>query len=135
MSKNTTKKWAIGTIFAAIAGFTAGILTAPKSGKETRKDIREVTLKSLAETEKQLKNLHDQLSEIIAEAQVKIGSVSAKTKEQFEIALTAAKQAKSKAKALLDATHKGKNQDQDLQKAINDATKALSHLKTFLKKN
>ena len=31
---------AINTIFAAAAGFAAGILLAPKSGKETREDIK-----------------------------------------------------------------------------------------------
>lgn len=37
MAKN---KWAVGALFGAIAGFAAGILTAPKSGKETRGDIK-----------------------------------------------------------------------------------------------
>jgi gas vesicle protein len=135
MSKNNTKKWAIGTIFAAIAGFAAGILTAPKSGKETRKDIKDATLNSITEAEKQLKDLHAQLAELITEAQNKFGTVSATVKEQLEVALTAAKQAKTKAKVLLSTIHKGENRDQDLQKAINDATKALNHLKTFLKKS
>jgi gas vesicle protein len=134
MSKNNTKKWAIGTFFAAIAGFAAGILTAPKSGKETRKDIKKTTLNSLAEAEKQLKNLYDQLTELITEAQTDFGAVSTKTKEQLEVVLTAAKQAKAKAKELLSTIHKGNTRDQDLQKAINDVTKAINHLKTFLKK-
>jgi len=33
-------KFAAGTIFGAIAGVIAGILTAPKSGKETRADLK-----------------------------------------------------------------------------------------------
>lgn len=40
MSKN---KFAIGALIGAAAGLVAGILTAPKSGKETRQDIADKT--------------------------------------------------------------------------------------------
>lgn len=33
-------KFALGALFGAAAGFVAGILTAPKSGKETRADLK-----------------------------------------------------------------------------------------------
>lgn len=33
-------KFALGTLFGAAAGLLAGILTAPKSGKETRADLK-----------------------------------------------------------------------------------------------
>jgi gas vesicle protein len=33
-------KFALGALFGAAAGLVAGILTAPKSGKETREDIK-----------------------------------------------------------------------------------------------
>lgn len=33
-------KFALGTLIGAVAGVVAGILTAPKSGKETRADIK-----------------------------------------------------------------------------------------------
>ena len=36
MSKKST---IVGVAAAALVGFVAGVLTAPKSGKETRKDI------------------------------------------------------------------------------------------------
>ncbi len=35
-----------GVVVAAVAGFTAGILTAPKSGKETRKELKDAGLKA-----------------------------------------------------------------------------------------
>lgn len=37
---------------AAAAGFAAGILTAPKSGRETRKDLKKKAIKMKADTEK-----------------------------------------------------------------------------------
>jgi gas vesicle protein len=33
-------KFALGALFGAVVGVAAGILTAPKSGKETRADLR-----------------------------------------------------------------------------------------------
>jgi len=39
-------KVAAGAFFGAIAGFVTGILLAPKSGRETREDLKEVALKS-----------------------------------------------------------------------------------------
>ena len=35
-----TSKFAVGAILGAAAGLVAGILTAPKSGKETRQDLK-----------------------------------------------------------------------------------------------
>lgn len=37
----TKNKFAIGALIGAAAGLIAGVLTAPKSGKETRADIRQ----------------------------------------------------------------------------------------------
>jgi gas vesicle protein len=132
--KHSSKKWALGTIFAAIAGFTAGILTAPKSGKETRKDIKEATLNSITEAEKQLKNLHTQLTELINETHGKFEVVGDKAKKQLDEALAKAKRAKDKARELLSAVHEGDAGDQDLQKAIKEASEVVDHLKTFLEK-
>lgn len=45
-------KKVLAIIGAAAAGFAAGILTAPKSGKETRKDLKKKASKLKADTEK-----------------------------------------------------------------------------------
>jgi hypothetical protein cdivTM_02191 len=45
-------KKVLAIIGAAAAGFAAGILTAPKSGKETRKDLKKKAVKLKADTEK-----------------------------------------------------------------------------------
>ena len=39
-------KVALGALFGAVAGFVTGILVAPKSGKETRQDIKEAAGKA-----------------------------------------------------------------------------------------
>mgnify|MGYP003400089687 FL=1 len=47
MDKQEKKGLALGAVFGAIAGVVAGILFAPKSGKETRKDIKVATVKTI----------------------------------------------------------------------------------------
>jgi gas vesicle protein len=64
----SSKKWALGAIIAGIAGYIAGILTAPKSGKETRQDIKDAAEQGMAEAEKQLKKLHTQMSDLLGQA-------------------------------------------------------------------
>ena len=38
MSSNNGSKFAVGAMLGVVVGLVAGILTAPKSGKETRKE-------------------------------------------------------------------------------------------------
>jgi gas vesicle protein len=134
MSKSNTKKWALGTILAAIGGFVAGILTAPKSGKETRQDIRNTAEAGMAGAEKQLQNLHTQLNELLTEAHGKFEVVSGRTKEQLATVLDGAKKTKEKVGQLLSAVRKNDVKDKDLKKAVEEASKAVEHLKSYLKK-
>lgn len=132
--KDSTKKFAIGTIIAGAVGYVAGILTAPKSGKETRKDLRDAASHALAEGEKQLKNLHTELNDLLKEAQGVAVKLKGEAREQLEKAMSAGAVVKEKARVLLSAAHEGTAEDKDLQKAIKEANKAIEHLKTYLKK-
>lgn len=128
------KRFAIGTVLAAAAGYVAGILTAPKSGKETRQDIKEATEHGIAEAEKQLKKLHTELNTLLGEAKTKVSELKGTAQEELDKAMGVAKTAKEKARELLSAVHEGDVDDKDLKKAVAEATKAVSHLKNFLKK-
>jgi gas vesicle protein len=130
----TTKRLALGTIFAAVAGYVTGILTAPKSGKETRQDIKSAAEQGMAEAEKQLKKLHTQMNEIITEAKAKLDTVKGVAQKDLQIAIDKATSAKEKTRELLSALHEGGAEDKDLKKAIKDATNAIDGLKTYLKK-
>lgn len=134
MNKDTAKKVAIGTVLAAAAGYVAGVLTAPKSGKETRADIKDAAVKTLAQAEKQLKQLHTELNDLLAKAKEKAQDAKGEARAQFDKAMDAAIVAKEKARELLSAAHEGKADDADLQKAISQAKKAAEHLKTYLTK-
>jgi gas vesicle protein len=125
---------AIGSGLAAIAGFLAGILTAPKSGKATRKDIKSAAENSRFEAEKDLKKLHKDLDSIIGESKGKSKKLSKKTQKDLQIALDTAADTKEKVREVLSAIRQGDAKDQDLKRAIKNANTSLEHLRDFLKK-
>lgn len=49
-------KFALGAIIGAAAGLVAGVLTAPKAGKETRADIKAKAGELKADADKKLKD-------------------------------------------------------------------------------
>lgn len=130
----SAKRFAIGTVIAAAAGYVAGILTAPKSGKETRADIKNAAERGMAEAEKQLKKLHTELSDLLKEARSKAAEFKGKAHEDIEKAMSSAMAAKEKAREILSAVHEGDADDKELKKAITEANKAVDHLKAFIKK-
>lgn len=132
--KDSTKKYAAGTMLAAVAGFVAGILTAPQSGKETRQDIKDSTVRGMREAERQLKRLHTELNDVLAEASDKATKLTGQAREELDLAVTKTRKAKEAAREILSAVHEGRAEDKELQKSIKDAQKAIDHLKTFLKK-
>jgi gas vesicle protein len=132
--KDSTKKIAFGTLVAAAAGYVTGILTAPKSGKETRAEIKMATKNGMAEAEKQLKNIHTELNSLIETAKKKSGTLNGKAKTELNNLTDKASIAKEKVRDVLSALHEGSAEDKDLQKALDDASKSLGHLKKYLKK-
>lgn len=130
----TAKRLAIGAVLAGVAGYVAGILTAPKSGKETREDIKTAAERGMAEAEKQLKRLHTQMNDVIAQAKEKVLTLRGSAEKDLQNAIDKAAVAKEKARDLLSALHEGGAEDKDLKKAIEDANKAISHLRSYLSK-
>lgn len=133
--KQTGRNFAIGTLFAAGLGYLAGILTAPKSGRETRKEIHDKAAQTKSDAEKKLKVVHSELSEAIDQGKRKAKDVSEATKAELVEALGKAQVAKEKARNILSAVHEGGADDKDLQKAINEANAAIDHLKLYIRKD
>jgi len=133
-SRNTVRNFAIGAAISAVAGYIAGILTAPKSGKETRTDIKNKAEESYAAAEKQLKKLHTDLTDAINEVTTRMASLKNKGDKEVDAALKMGQEAKQKAREVLSTLHDGEAEDDDLRKAIKDATDAIAHLRSFLKK-
>lgn len=133
-SKSNAGKFALGAALTALAGFIAGILTAPKSGKETRKDIKDKAVETYATAEKELKKLHTELNDVIAEGTERVNLLRGKSEKTLDDALAKGKQAKEKAREILTGLHEGEVEDKDLKKAISEATKAIENLRNYLKK-
>jgi len=132
--QNVAKKVAIGGAIAAAAGYIAGILTAPKSGKETRGDIKQAADKGLAEAEKTLKQLHTDLDTVLKDAKVKGDKLGVKAQKELAELVVKAKDAKEKTREVLSAIHEGEADDRDLNKALKQAKNSLNNLRTYLKK-
>jgi gas vesicle protein len=130
--KDVVKKVAVGAAITAVAGYVAGVLTAPKSGKQTRADLKDKAKETYNAAEKELKKLHTELTDVIDEATDRISSF--KNRKDVDAALSKGRDAKQKARELLSTLHDGEADDKDLRKAINDATTAIEHLRDFLKK-
>lgn len=130
----TVKKLAIGGAIAAAAGYVAGILTAPKSGKETRHDIKAAADRTRQEAEKDLKRLHTELDKVLAQAKAKSDNISKSAQKELNELVEKAKDTKEKAREMLSAIHEGDAEDADLKRAIKNANAALDHLRDYLKK-
>lgn len=130
---NTGKKLAIGALVGAAAGFVAGILTAPKSGKETRQDIKSTANKAKLRAEKELKKLQGELGELIAKGKKAAKQEGAKAKKGLDEALKVAQAKQQKVKEMISALKNGETDQPELEKAIKDAKKAKDHLATFFK--
>jgi gas vesicle protein len=134
-SHNTLKKVAIGSGVAAAAGYVAGVLTAPKSGKQTRGDIKAAAKQSRAEAEKELKKLHTELDKIMKEAKTRGSKLSAKAQKELKILVQKAKNSKEKTREVISAIHEGDADDQDLKRAIKNAHSSIDHLRDYLRKS
>ncbi|HXR49730.1 MAG TPA: YtxH domain-containing protein [Verrucomicrobiae bacterium] len=132
--RSNFKRLAIGSALAATAGYLAGVLTAPKSGKETRSDLKTAADKSWAEAEKDLKKLNKELGKVIDDAKGRGGKLSKKAQKELEATVDKAKDAKEKVREMISAVREGDAQDKDLDRAVKDATTAIAHLRDYLKK-
>ena len=95
-------KLALGAVFGAIAGFVTGVLVAPKSGKETREDLKHVavsTKDTVVEKAEDAKDLAEKKAkEAKAWGEEVVGDVSGKATEY-----------KSRAEQAVEGAKKGFN--------------------------
>jgi gas vesicle protein len=128
------KKVTEGAIFGAVVGFMAGILTAPKSGKQTRADIKSATQHSIVQAEKKLKEAHTELSDLIEKARKILADDKGRADKQLDEAVKEAQKVKQKVRELLSILHEGDVEDEELKAAVVEAEKTIKHLKAFFSK-
>lgn len=125
---------AMGTLIAAGIGYAAGVLTAPKSGRETRKDLQRAAIQAKKEAEKNFKGLHTELTKLIAAGKRHSSKLSASKKTEFDKALHKAQNAKKKVGEILSAIHEGEAEDKDLKSAVSEVNAAIEHLRIYIEK-
>jgi gas vesicle protein len=131
--ENTGKKMALSALIAGVAGYVSGILTTPKSGKDTRKDIVEGAEGFKEDAEDQLKKANDELKDLLKDAKTKTVALSAQAREEFNEAVLRAKDAQNKAATTLKAVKNGAADDPDLNKAVKQAKQAVKNLSKYFK--
>jgi gas vesicle protein len=131
--QNTGKKMAASALIAGVAGYIGGILTAPKSGKDTRKQLAEEAEGLKDSTEEQLQRANEELKVLIKDAKTKTVSLSSQAKEEFNEALLRAKDAQNKASTTLKAVKNGESDDPELNKAVKQAKQAAKNLGRYFK--
>jgi gas vesicle protein len=135
MNKDTTKNVVMGLAIGLAVGYVAGILTAPKSGKETRQDIKDAGDKAVQLAQDKLHSLSAQVSELTELAKARAKSLGARGKEELDELIANAKDSQYKAKAVLSAVKDGEAADPELRNAVEHANEAKNSLANFLKKN
>jgi len=132
--KKTLKKVAMAVGLAAAVGYVAGLLTAPKSGKETRADIKNAAQTGMDQAERQLKNITSELADLVEEAKRRGADMGEKARQQLDELVAQARAGREKAREVVSAVHSGDAKDEDLRLAVNQANSALKHLRDYLKK-
>ncbi|MFI5270626.1 MAG: YtxH domain-containing protein [Candidatus Saccharimonadales bacterium] len=128
------KKLIIGTALAATAGYIAGVLTAPKSGKETREDIKAAATKKREDAVKELKHLQEELDKVIDQSKARMGKLSTKAKEELQAVVSKAKNTKEKTGEVIQAVRHGDAEDADLKRAVSSAQSSIENLREYLRK-
>jgi gas vesicle protein len=130
---NTVRKIAIGSAIAGAAGYIAGILSAPRSGRQTRQEIANRAEDVKGSTEDQLQELSDELKDMIRTTKDKTTSLSSTARAELNEAVVRAKDAQNKAGQVLKAVRAGEASDPDLNRAIKQAKQAAKNLGKYMK--
>lgn len=130
----TFKKLIVAAGIAGLAGYLAGLLTAPKSGRETREDLKQAAKSGAGGAEKQLKKMVAELGDVLDEAKKRGADLGDRGRKELDDLVDKARQAREKAREVVSAVHEGDAQDEDLKAAVTQANSALNHLREYLKK-
>jgi gas vesicle protein len=131
--KNAGKKMAVSALIAGVAGYIGGVLTAPKSGKETRRQLTEEAEGLKDSAEDQLQKANDELKVLLKDAKTKTVALSAQAREEFNEAVLRAKDAQNKTSTALKALKNGAADDPELNKAVKQARQAVKNLSKYFK--
>ena len=121
------RRFGLGIIIGAIAGVVAGLLTAPKSGKETRDDIKNKAMDVNGVAERRLKDAHKELCVLSDEAKKKTVKLQGKASKELEELISKADALKDKIKIAITSIKSGDDDNDDA--TIDQLLKDLNSLK------
>lgn len=121
------KKFGLGILIGAAAGVVTGLLTAPKSGKETRQDIKDKAGDLRGAAERKLKDAHKELDKISADARKKAAELKGKAQDELHTYADKADELKNKAKDAITSIKSGDGDNDDA--TIDQLLKDLAALK------
>ena len=134
MAQEKNKGLAAGAAIGAIIGVITGILFAPKSGKETRQDIKDTSAKAIAALQEQAKKLQSDLTVLIDKADEMFKDKTHVATEKAKELVDQAKHARDSLTVLAKSVKAGEADDKDLNKAIKKAKESKDALTVYLKK-
>lgn len=105
-----------GGIIGVVVGAVSGLLFAPKSGKETRKDIKSTAKKVSAEAEKELKKLHSELQTLSVQGNDKLKDLKGKAKSDLDELVKRSDMAKDKIGEAISILREGDGEVVDVEK-------------------
>lgn len=107
------KKFGIGVLIGAAVGVVAGLLTAPKSGKETRQDIKNKAHEVKGSAERKLKDAHKELGKLSEDLAKKASSLKGQAQTELTELREKADELKSKIKAAITSIKSGDDDSDD----------------------
>ena len=129
-----SKNVAAGITIGAVLGFVAGLLLAPKSGKQTRQDITDHMKKIADQAEARLHAIQTELSERVDQAEEQVKKLGKKISSEAKESLAQAKKSREQAQQALVAFKNGQSSNEDLDMAVKNAHAALAGLKSYFQK-
>lgn len=133
MSKDKNNKGvAAAAAVGAVAGVVTGILFAPKSGKETRKDIKDAAVKARDKLVSESKKVQIELAKVIDKAEATMKDTSGKVSEKYTEVVASARAALDSLVAKTKTAKDG--DDPDFKEAMAKAKEAQAALAKFIKK-
>lgn len=121
------KKFGLGIVLGALAGVVTGLLTAPKSGKETREDLKNKAGELKGSAERRLKDAHKELGKLSDEVKTKGKDLQGKAKDEVEELGKKADELKERVKAAITSIKSGDDDNDDA--TIDQLLKDLAALK------
>jgi len=123
-----SKNW-LKVAAGAAVGVVVGLLTAPKSGRETRRDIKKKALHLSSEAEKRLKKLYKHLIREANVLETKSRHLQGQAKKEIGEAIKKARFISERVKQMISDIRDGLADQDEVDKAIAAGEKAQEDLR------